>query len=496
MFVVQKMKQQQINAAKQRELLLNQLDLQYASYINLLLQRKAFIASYIVKRYDELIHNINDKMYNYVNIQIQAHMRDLLSQIHHQNIKNTANTTLKSRISISKQPFMNNVQHNKQANKKSVYHEINSNVHNAFADDQQQHSNNNTFCNHMHHKSINMTPINTYSKSNIFVPIIDIPTIQNKHTITEKQSDIQSANMIPFNAAIIPTYPTAIHSQQNNDSNQLPIPDNIKQSTDVNNSKSANMFPSVNNINKPMLSNEIPTKNITAHSSVNHQQQNERTINSKSANKKQSDAQTIIYDSNKDNIAKTDEQVSVMKQDMQIHNLYISGLNLRCNECNELFYDHKTFVSHMKMKHNEFKPYKCIKCEYCNSTKQQLGNHIRSKHMFKCNRCKKKFYTNWDLMKHDAIYDKTKHIHPYQCIKCHGAFEQQKQLDTHIRNVHSRKVFKCKHCGYKCDKQHLLSKHIWNNHLKKQTLECKLCLKKFAKESELKCHMKTHKQSQ
>eukprot|EP01084_Bolivina_argentea_P149087 260521_1 len=346
MLVMQHMKQQHDNAVTQRELLLNQLDLKYASYINLLLQRKALIASSIVKKYDKMIHNIKDRMYNYLNTQIQAHMP-------YQN-SNTANTTSQT-----------NVSHNKQANSRP-------NTNNAFADDQQHMSNN-------HSKSERIIPIMSkhqfiHSKSTMFsdrltfqnlkLPqtIINIPTIQNKHTIQNnspinqliqyyKSTNNQLTPVLNY-VPIIPTKPTVIYVQQkpsiDHNENIVSVSKDIEHSSVKRRSEriASNLqLPQHNGYNErlPEILQQHNKKSVsTVPITVSKIPQQITTENvetsSKSINTK--------HDETTEAEATSTQEPPNKKRKIDTNSRNISEgviITLKCDECNEIFYQHTGF---------------------------------------------------------------------------------------------------------------------------------------------------------
>eukprot|EP01084_Bolivina_argentea_P042179 77811_1 len=73
---------QQIQATKERNKLLENLELKYANYINSLMRQKVLIAASISLKYDEIIHNINDAIYNCLNNKLKTNMAQLVMTIH------------------------------------------------------------------------------------------------------------------------------------------------------------------------------------------------------------------------------------------------------------------------------------------------------------------------------------------------------------------------------------------------------------------------------
>eukprot|EP01084_Bolivina_argentea_P283019 484612_1 len=106
--VVQLYKQQQKNAVKQRNELLNQLELKYKRHIDSLLEQKTMIAKNITNNFDEIISNINDSIFNYLNQQITTTMISM-TDINNKNvsqIRKNDNTTT-SNLNINRHKKLN-----------------------------------------------------------------------------------------------------------------------------------------------------------------------------------------------------------------------------------------------------------------------------------------------------------------------------------------------------------------------------------------------------
>eukprot|EP01084_Bolivina_argentea_P095021 170844_1 len=61
------LKQQQTNLLKDRDILLQQLESKYNTYIHAILQQRVLISRAIIKQYDEMMNKVNDSIYNCIN---------------------------------------------------------------------------------------------------------------------------------------------------------------------------------------------------------------------------------------------------------------------------------------------------------------------------------------------------------------------------------------------------------------------------------------------
>eukprot|EP01084_Bolivina_argentea_P095020 170843_1 len=117
------LKQQKTNMLKERDMLLQRLQLKFNAYIDLLLLQQVLISRTITKQYDEMMKKINDSIYNYIN-----NKHNITQNIKTQQIKNNMN----HKPNIKPQQIKNDSYESNFARKKindSIYNYIN-NKHN------------------------------------------------------------------------------------------------------------------------------------------------------------------------------------------------------------------------------------------------------------------------------------------------------------------------------------------------------------------------------
>ncbi|XP_058055120.1 zinc finger protein OZF-like [Anopheles bellator] len=140
-------------------------------------------------------------------------------------------------------------------------------------------------------------------------------------------------------------------------------------------------------------------------------------------------------------------------------------------------------VSRNKHKHQ------CPLCPATYPNTYKLKTHIRAhtgEKPFMCKVCSKTFHAANNLTIHMQIHDKDQH----QCPHCPGKFARQSYLKDHIRTHTGEKPFMCKVCSKTFHAASYLHKHM-KIHDKNQ-LTCPHCPRKFIQQSQLNKHIRTH----
>jgi len=180
----------------------------------------------------------------------------------------------------------------------------------------------------------------------------------------------------------------------------------------------------------------------------------------------------------------------------------VTVFSFSCTTCDHDFDSEQSLANHMVNIH-QYSPeldntestgmkYKCNFCdEYCQS-KSQLDTHIQSAHeSFICDLCNKVLGTSDALTQHKSTHRAAKN---FKCSKCDELFRWRAEYRRHAETVHGQKITDMTTCNI-CNKQIVskrLNEHIKSVHGNEKPFQCKQCIKRFAKPSELRNHLRTH----
>ena len=125
---------------------------------------------------------------------------------------------------------------------------------------------------------------------------------------------------------------------------------------------------------------------------------------------------------------------------------------LECNRCEKRFTTNWLLKAHIRNKHEKVKDKKCPHCgegfnssEATRSFKAHVNRHTNNR-QFACEICGKSFLVQTHLKKHAML-----HTLPYSCDKCDSKFGSNGALKKHIRIVHENQQIDCRHgCGFSC----------------------------------------------
>lgn len=169
----------------------------------------------------------------------------------------------------------------------------------------------------------------------------------------------------------------------------------------------------------------------------------------------------------------------------------------RCRECQEIFADklalraHKR-LSHRKVVERKLKIFKtCEKCEEVLYSKKSFIVHMKEKHpdtmAIKCERCNRKFKTNFRLKKHKSRYGKKNLQFFNSKINLIFSLSEFAGKDCRIK-VRQVGEFVCQQCDTKFNLKSHLSLHM----RKHQTHTCEQCKIEFKTQLSLKYHEFSH----
>ena len=181
--------------------------------------------------------------------------------------------------------------------------------------------------------------------------------------------------------------------------------------------------------------------------------------------------------------------------------------DLECPFCDEMFYSGTgNFASHVMSSHSDMKhtqEYKkivqeieeivCSVCGESMTNQQVLACHMRNKHRDLlnltefCHICGKGFMNKKRLNIHMYIHN----TGPSLCVHCGETFKNKISLQSHVRGIHSKKVFKCSEpgCEMTFKNSTKLRVHVEMVHLNLKKNYCDQCDKCFPSPHRLRLHI-------
>ncbi|XP_058065121.1 zinc finger protein 791-like, partial [Anopheles bellator] len=132
--------------------------------------------------------------------------------------------------------------------------------------------------------------------------------------------------------------------------------------------------------------------------------------------------------------------------------------------------------------------------EFSVSTMQSpkvTGNVSRNKHKHQCPHCSATYPDTFKLKIHIRAHTGEK---PFMCKVCGKAFLTASKLYIHKR-IHYKDRYQCPHCPRKFAIQYLFKEHI-RTHTGEKPLTCKVCSKTFHAAGSLRTHMLIHDKNQ
>ncbi|XP_061399963.1 zinc finger and SCAN domain-containing protein 2-like [Musca vetustissima] len=191
---------------------------------------------------------------------------------------------------------------------------------------------------------------------------------------------------------------------------------------------------------------------------------------------------------------------------------------IRCDICQKVYHDRHALYTHKRYSHMpDEKKIQCPLCSHRTSRRQALKVHIELKHgpqmaekycnvtpkerkPFACNLCERSYGRRDDLGRHM----KTKHINPkektpkaikdttpFLCAECGKSFSSKKMLNSHLRVHTGDRPYPCDIC----DKTFKRVKDVKTHrliHSNIQPFQCSDCDKSFIRADKLKIHMRVH----
>ncbi|XP_058832481.1 zinc finger protein 62-like isoform X2 [Topomyia yanbarensis] len=197
-----------------------------------------------------------------------------------------------------------------------------------------------------------------------------------------------------------------------------------------------------------------------------------------------------------------------------------------CGICEQEFPYKSTCRTHIIVKHDPTKPFKCDVCHFTLTTELRLIRHKATTHgvgvfkidevapeesqgdsIFSCKICSKEFNSIVRLKRHKNVH--VAYNRPFKCEICLYRFPNRAQFTQHLK-THQEKAdeaepgseqddWKCEHCEEKLPGKRALTMHTrrfhpetLQNEKEKNDYKCIICSEEFARESVLNTHMKMH----
>jgi len=150
------------------------------------------------------------------------------------------------------------------------------------------------------------------------------------------------------------------------------------------------------------------------------------------------------------------------RNDLANHKLRMHTSKYDCPLCASKFTIKKKFEAHVKRHKNVPRPYKCDQCDASYGKPAHLQSHVIRTHTknfkYHCQYCLKGFIQVGEKVAHERTHTGEK---PVACSMCEKRFARQEQLRRHIKRTHSkRKMFRCQWCQRDLSDSRKLFDHV------------------------------------
>ena len=160
----------------------------------------------------------------------------------------------------------------------------------------------------------------------------------------------------------------------------------------------------------------------------------------------------------------------------------------QCNQCDKLFREKRSLVSHQRIQKYTCQKYICPVCGQCFKRAHDLRSHkadhnkkarnkeqhnkehiskdqqdkekrTKQQQQYKCDICEKEFKSSYNMKAHKVVHlgndERTKHF----CDKCQFVCYSKKDLKHHMGYVHEGVLYYCDQCEFKCGYKGSLKLH-------------------------------------
>ena len=175
-------------------------------------------------------------------------------------------------------------------------------------------------------------------------------------------------------------------------------------------------------------------------------------------------------------------------EDVHVNNLCRSNWEFECNLCLRKMPDQRRLKRHMKTRHL----YSCNRCELVLPTvpaRKQHGIDAHNEEVLLeeifpniCLKCQTPISSLKEWASHKKMHEKEKQemLNDFHCPSCDEKLDNQDEMMAHIQSVHSSDFFCCLQCKYYTRQQLAFKKHMLKKHPSTtNTYNCDLCSLEF-----------------